>query len=138
MGEQSPERSAPLSVVIRKWAIRVGIAVLVFEVCYLIAANVFLRTGLGIGISFSTPPANHPCVPASPPLIGTFRAPLVNTPHLGNLRLRGARFGGKNRPTPALSPHLTQAPAGGRSRQLPRLKRSRLPADPIPQVGLVI
>jgi hypothetical protein len=46
MGEQSHERSAPLSVVIRKWAIRVGIAVLVFEVCYLVAANVFLRTGL--------------------------------------------------------------------------------------------
>jgi hypothetical protein len=32
--------------VIRKWAIRVGIAALVLEACYLIAANVFLRTGL--------------------------------------------------------------------------------------------
>ncbi len=46
MGEHSPERTAPLSVVIRKWAIRVGIAALVLEVFYLIAANVLLRTGL--------------------------------------------------------------------------------------------
>jgi len=32
--------------VIRRWAIRIGIALLVFEVVYVIAANVFLRTGL--------------------------------------------------------------------------------------------
>ncbi len=41
-----PERNTPLSAVIRKWAIRLGIAVLIFEVFYLIAGNVFLRTGL--------------------------------------------------------------------------------------------
>ena len=46
MGKQPPERTSPLSVVIRKWAIRVGIAALVFEVFYLVAANAFLRTGL--------------------------------------------------------------------------------------------
>ena len=46
MGEQPPERTAPLSVVIRKWAIRIGIAALVFEIFYLVAANAFLRTGL--------------------------------------------------------------------------------------------
>jgi len=46
MGKQSPERAASLSAMIRKWAIRIGIAVLVFEVFYLIAANVYLRTGL--------------------------------------------------------------------------------------------
>jgi len=46
MGEQPPERTAPLSAVIRKWAIRVGIAALVFEIFYLVAANAFLRTGL--------------------------------------------------------------------------------------------
>jgi len=42
----APEGAAPLSVLIRKWAIRVGIALLVFEVVYVIAANVFLRSGL--------------------------------------------------------------------------------------------
>ncbi len=31
---------------IRKWAIRVGIALLVFEVVYFVAANAFLRTGM--------------------------------------------------------------------------------------------
>ena len=46
MGKQPPERTSPLSVVIRKWAIRVGIAALLFEVFYLVAANAFLRTGL--------------------------------------------------------------------------------------------
>ena len=46
MGEHTAGRTVPLSVLIRKWAIRVGIALLVFEVFYLIAANVFLRTGL--------------------------------------------------------------------------------------------
>ena len=46
MGKQPPERTSPLSVVIRKWAIRIGIAALVFEVFYLVAANAFLRTGL--------------------------------------------------------------------------------------------
>ena len=34
------------SAMIRKWAIRVGIALLVFEVFYLIAANIFIRTDL--------------------------------------------------------------------------------------------
>jgi len=46
MKREPPERTATLSVVIRKWAIRIGIAALAFEVFYLIAANVFLRTGL--------------------------------------------------------------------------------------------
>ena len=31
---------------IRKWAIRVGVALLVFEVVYVVAANAFLRTGM--------------------------------------------------------------------------------------------
>jgi hypothetical protein len=35
-----------VSAVIRKWAIRAGIALLVFEVFYVVAANAFLRTGL--------------------------------------------------------------------------------------------
>lgn len=38
--------AAPLSVVIRKWAIRGAVALLVFEIVYVIAANVFLRSGL--------------------------------------------------------------------------------------------
>jgi hypothetical protein len=46
MGKQSRERAAARSVLIRKWAIRIGIAALVFEVFYLIAANALLRTGL--------------------------------------------------------------------------------------------
>jgi hypothetical protein len=46
MGEREPDSNAPLPFVMRKWAIRIGIAALVLEACYLIAANVFLRTGL--------------------------------------------------------------------------------------------
>jgi hypothetical protein len=40
------EQKTPLSVVMRRWAIRLGIAALVLEVTYLIAGNVLLRTGL--------------------------------------------------------------------------------------------
>ena len=83
---------------------------------------VFTRVvGAGIGSSFSTLPAYHACVPASPPVIGAFRAShLVNRPRLGNPRLRGARSGAKYRPTPALNPHPTQAPAGSRSYSAPQ------------------
>jgi hypothetical protein len=41
-----PEQTTPPLAPIRKWAIRLGIAVLVFEVFYLIAGNLFIRTGL--------------------------------------------------------------------------------------------
>lgn len=40
-----PGGAAPLSALIRTWSIRVGIALLVFEVVYVVAANFFLRTG---------------------------------------------------------------------------------------------
>ena len=46
MGDQPHEQTTSPSGVIRRWAIRLGIAVLVFEVFYLIAGNVLLRTGL--------------------------------------------------------------------------------------------
>ena len=44
-----PETNAgawPLSAVVRRWAIRAGIALLAFEVIYVVAANAFLRSGL--------------------------------------------------------------------------------------------
>lgn len=46
MGMNAPEQTKPLSVTVRKWAIRLGIAALAVEVTYLIAGNVLLRTGL--------------------------------------------------------------------------------------------
>ena len=42
----SADGSVSRSAKLRKWAIRAGIALLVFEIFYVIAANVFLRTGL--------------------------------------------------------------------------------------------
>ena len=44
-----PETDAgawPLSAVIRRWAVRLGIALLAFEVVYVVGANAFLRSGL--------------------------------------------------------------------------------------------
>ena len=46
MRPESDDGAWPLSAVIRKWAIRAGIALLAFEVIYVVAANAFLRTGL--------------------------------------------------------------------------------------------
>ena len=46
MSDARPEQTTSLSILIRKWAVRVGLAALAFEVFYLIAGNVFLRTGL--------------------------------------------------------------------------------------------
>ncbi len=46
MTKALPEETTPLSAVMRKWAIRLGIALLIFEVFYLIAGNVLLRTGI--------------------------------------------------------------------------------------------
>lgn len=46
MRPESDAGAWPLSAVIRKWAIRAGIALLVFEVFYVVAANAFLRSGM--------------------------------------------------------------------------------------------
>lgn len=46
MSSESDAGASPLSAVIRKWAIRVVVALLVFEVVYVIGANAFLRTGV--------------------------------------------------------------------------------------------
>ncbi len=46
MRQTPPEKTTSGFEVIRKWAIRLGIAVLIFEVFYLIAGNVFLSAGL--------------------------------------------------------------------------------------------
>jgi hypothetical protein len=46
MRPETAEGAWPLSAVIRRWAIRFGIALLAIEVLYVVAANAFLRTGL--------------------------------------------------------------------------------------------
>ncbi len=46
MTKALPEETTPRSAVMRTWAIRLGIALLIFEIFYLIAGNVLLRTGL--------------------------------------------------------------------------------------------
>ena len=46
MTKAPPEQTTSPPGVIRKWAIRLGIAVLIFEIFYLIAGNVFLSAGL--------------------------------------------------------------------------------------------
>ncbi len=46
MGQQMGDATTAPRARIRKWAIRVGIALLVFEVVYVIAANVFIQTDL--------------------------------------------------------------------------------------------
>ena len=46
MTKAPPEQKTPLSVVMRRWAIRFGIVALVFEIFYLVAGNILLRTGL--------------------------------------------------------------------------------------------
>jgi hypothetical protein len=45
--------------VIRRWAIRVAIALLVFEVVYVVAANVFLRSGLLLELINKKPEKTH-------------------------------------------------------------------------------
>jgi len=45
MNSRPNDAASRRSAVVRKWAIRVGVALLVFEVVYVIAANAFLRTG---------------------------------------------------------------------------------------------
>ena len=46
MNSESEAGALPLSEVIRKWVIRVGIGLLAIEVFYVIGANAFLRTGM--------------------------------------------------------------------------------------------
>ena len=43
----------------RSWAIRIGVALLVFEVLYVIAANIFLRTDLLTGLINKKPEKTH-------------------------------------------------------------------------------